>query len=302
MTDQPASLAAALIALQADIPRIRKTARGQHGAYADLEHVTSALLPRIARLGLAFTAWPTLNSNGRFVLAYKLLHISGESETGEYELPTGAQPQQIGSAITYARRYSLLAVTGVAPAGDDDDGRAARQGATRRPRQQRQQQREPLGEPPVREPHELPRNQDGSISRSQATDEELDRAGVMTSDQQKAHSALRNGTDKGHVRGVTHRQTADPDDPWAEPAPTPLRTPRAAKDPSTAIVLHFDRLGVTDRDERLRATKRLAERDEPLTTTKELTAAQGGKVLAKLGQCRDRGALIALLAEEVVDA
>ena len=58
------------------------------------------------------------------MLAYKLLHVSGDHEAGEYPLPTSGTPQAIGSAITYARRYTLVAVTGLAPE-DDDDGAAA---------------------------------------------------------------------------------------------------------------------------------------------------------------------------------
>jgi ERF superfamily len=57
------------------------------------------------------------------VLAYSLVHASGEREDGIYPL-TGGAPQEQGSAITYARRYCLCAVTGVA-ADADDDGQAA---------------------------------------------------------------------------------------------------------------------------------------------------------------------------------
>jgi hypothetical protein len=69
---------------------------------------------------LVFTSW-TQFSGDRFVLAYKLLHVSGESVAGEYPLPTGGTPQALGSAITYGRRYALCAVTGLAPEDDDDD-------------------------------------------------------------------------------------------------------------------------------------------------------------------------------------
>src|SRR4051794_5492215 len=62
-----------------------------------------------------------------FVLRYSLLHIAGHREDGDFPLPDPARfsSQQIGSAITYARRYSLCAVTGIAPGGDDDDGEKA---------------------------------------------------------------------------------------------------------------------------------------------------------------------------------
>lgn len=127
-------LAEALAAVQADIPAIPKTAKatipgkdgrqGYNYDYADLEGVTDAILPLLGKNGLAFTAWPTLD-DGRFVLAYALIHKSGEERTGVYPLPAQGRPQDIGSAITYARRYCLCAVTGAAPGGEDDDGAAA---------------------------------------------------------------------------------------------------------------------------------------------------------------------------------
>jgi hypothetical protein len=61
------------------------------------------------------------------VLAYAVLHESGEERSGEYPLPdpTSARPQDIGSAITYARRYSFCAVTGLVTEEDDDGNLAA---------------------------------------------------------------------------------------------------------------------------------------------------------------------------------
>jgi hypothetical protein len=78
----------------------------------------------------------------RFVLRYTLTHVpSGEFQTGDYPLNL-SDPQKMGSAITYARRYALLAVTGIAAEDEDDDGDAATgrqyaQRAAQRPRQQR---------------------------------------------------------------------------------------------------------------------------------------------------------------------
>jgi hypothetical protein len=53
------------------------------------------------------------------------VHESGEvMECGMLHVPAGKQdPQGYGSALTYARRYSLLAATGLAP--EDDDGNSA---------------------------------------------------------------------------------------------------------------------------------------------------------------------------------
>jgi hypothetical protein len=129
-TDAP-SLAAALAAVQRKLPDVRKAetahVRSDKGnysyRYATLPDITKAVLPLLGENGLAWVTRPTLVDD-RFVLVYELLHVSGEKVSGEYPLPTGGSPQALGSAITYARRYCLCAVTGVA-ADDDDDGAAA---------------------------------------------------------------------------------------------------------------------------------------------------------------------------------
>jgi len=135
MSNQPESLAAALAILQTKLPQIRKseradvqTAKGSYSyTYADLSTVSAQILPLLGQLGLSFLAKPT-HIDGKFVLAYSLLHTSGQRENGEYPLPTQGTPQAIGSAITYGRRYCLCAVTGIAP--DDDDDAAAAQAET----------------------------------------------------------------------------------------------------------------------------------------------------------------------------
>lgn len=147
---QVGELAGALAAVQAELPRIQKDQTAQVRSdkgnysytYADLASVSAQVLPLLGRNGLAFTAWPSINDAGRFVLRYELLHQSGERLAGEYPLPQDAKsPQALGSAITYARRYALCSVTGVSP--DDDDDAAAAEGhqaAARAERQAAQQQ------------------------------------------------------------------------------------------------------------------------------------------------------------------
>lgn len=135
-----ASLAEALAGFQAELPHVdkenRATIRSDKGmsftySYADLADLSPKVLPLLAKHGLSFSAKPTLDDTGRFVLVYTLRHVSGESDGGVYPLGSGT-PQQVGSLITYARRYALLAVTGVAPGGEDDDGQAAEQAANAR--------------------------------------------------------------------------------------------------------------------------------------------------------------------------
>lgn len=123
------SLAQALAQLQIHLPQIKKDQNANTGSYsynyADLAQITRVLMPILGELGLSFIAKPTTKDDGQCVLAYKLMHVSGESEDGEYPLPNSGNAQAMGSAITYARRYCLCAVTGVAPEDDDDDAAAA---------------------------------------------------------------------------------------------------------------------------------------------------------------------------------
>ena len=128
------SLAAALAAFQLELPTLGKgntaNVKSDKGSYtyryADLADVSTLVLPALGKHGLSFSAMPTIDENGRFVLEYTLRWggTASESVTGRYPLPTSGTPQQVGSAITYARRYALCAITGVAP-DEDDDGKAA---------------------------------------------------------------------------------------------------------------------------------------------------------------------------------
>lgn len=126
------NLASALARVQARLPYVHKgkTAKvpgkdGKQGysyTYADLSDIAAILHPVLAAHDLAWTAAPTLLASG-FVLAYQLMHApSGEAIQGHYPLgdPRSMTPQQIGSAITYARRYCLCSVTGIVPDEDDD--------------------------------------------------------------------------------------------------------------------------------------------------------------------------------------
>lgn len=136
MTDT-VSLAEALARVQAQLAPVGKDKKANAGqysyTYADLASVQAAVYPLMAAEGLAWMARPTWDAEGRFVLSYSLMHgPSGEREDGFYPLPdpTRGTPQQAGSAITYARRYCLSSVLGVAT--EDDDGKAASDGAAPR--------------------------------------------------------------------------------------------------------------------------------------------------------------------------
>lgn len=123
------NLAAALVAFQADIPVPRKDSTADTGKfsydYASLDKLTPVIFEKLTAVGIAYSAAPDLTELG-FGLRAQLIHESGESIGGFYPLGSPNNPAQtIGSAITYARRYALLALTGVAPEGTDDDGAKA---------------------------------------------------------------------------------------------------------------------------------------------------------------------------------
>lgn len=138
MSDRTATpvLDAAIVKLQGMLPRVAKTESanitrkdgtpGPKYKYADLADVSEAILSLLSDCGLAFTAKGGFEG-GVFGLVTSLVHECGERDDGFWPLPDPRQtpPQQVGSAITYYRRYSLCAATGVAPDGDDDDATSA---------------------------------------------------------------------------------------------------------------------------------------------------------------------------------
>ena len=124
--EAPKTLGAALAAVQTRIPSLSlgKDAEGQVQSrkykYLTLEKLHEEVIPVLLENGLL---WQTLPSAGK--LAYSLTHMaSGEGIKGYFDLH-GETPQQLGSEISYFRRYSLLCVTGIVPAGEDDDGAKA---------------------------------------------------------------------------------------------------------------------------------------------------------------------------------
>lgn len=104
-----------------------------HAAYADLASCWDACRKPLSDNGLAIVQRPVI-VEGKFRLITMLCHSSGEWISGEYPIepmrqvkdkgwePSG-DPQSMGSAVTYARRYSLSAMVGIA--SEDDDGNAA---------------------------------------------------------------------------------------------------------------------------------------------------------------------------------
>ena len=138
-SEQIDQLAAALAAAQGAFPAVTKnrtaTVPTKTGGtysyrYADLTDLLDAVRPVLSANGLAVVQGGT---GERMVT--RLVHTSGQWIEADGTLPaTQATPQGLGSAITYARRYWLTALLGIA-AEEDDDGAFGTQEA--KPRRRR---------------------------------------------------------------------------------------------------------------------------------------------------------------------
>jgi hypothetical protein len=106
-------------------------ARGGKYKYADLASVMDAVREPLSANGLSVTQAPTMNGDG-FVLVSRLMHTSGQWLEATYPLSANVSSQEMGSAITYGRRYCTLALLGIA-ADEDDDGAQAKTPARSRP-------------------------------------------------------------------------------------------------------------------------------------------------------------------------
>lgn len=130
MTEAPdiqhTTLVAAMIAAQKSFDIVRKNAKNPHfnQKYADLATVIDAVVPGLLANGVLMTQ-PVVRAEDGGLLLRTILHhgASGEQMISEVPLPAPADWQKWGSALTYARRYTLLALVGVAP--EDDDGNQA---------------------------------------------------------------------------------------------------------------------------------------------------------------------------------
>jgi predicted nuclease with TOPRIM domain len=122
------ALAKALAAAQATMENAKKDRQGQVGQqktrYADLAGVIEAIKESLAKNGLSYVQLMHPSDRDEVRVETVLMHESGEWVSGVISIPvTRADAQGYGSALTYARRYSLQAITGIA--SEDDDGNAA---------------------------------------------------------------------------------------------------------------------------------------------------------------------------------
>jgi hypothetical protein len=119
-------IATALVKAQKAFGPALKTATNPHfkSRYADLAACVEAVMDGLNNNGIALVQQLTESETG-VIVETVFIHESGEMlNCGKLHVPAVKHdPQGYGSALTYARRYSLMAACGIAP--EDDDGNAA---------------------------------------------------------------------------------------------------------------------------------------------------------------------------------
>ena len=126
-----AQLSAALVKFQGKMIRVVKEAENPYfkNKYASLSQIIEAVQGPLSECGLAVIQLPASGNQ----LETILLHESGEYISESYEMkPVKQDPQQLGSAITYQRRYALGAILCLNIDEDDDGNKASEPAQTRK--------------------------------------------------------------------------------------------------------------------------------------------------------------------------
>jgi hypothetical protein len=149
-SEQLNELAGALSKAQAMLRGAVKDSTNPHfkSRYADLASCWDACREALAANGLSVVQLPEGNG-GVVEMTTMLLHTSGQwiACTGCFTA-TKADPQGLGSCITYARRYQLCAIVGISP--EDDDGNAASEPVKQQAKPERKPEPKPEPKPPAK--------------------------------------------------------------------------------------------------------------------------------------------------------
>ena len=118
---------------QADFPTIAKTKKAHNSNYAPLDEIVKAMRPVLQKHGFSFRHSVSENTDKSVTVSCILAHQDGHSEAATLTGPSDSSGsknaiQAIGSTVTYLRRYTFEAVTGLVTGGSDDDGNAASDG------------------------------------------------------------------------------------------------------------------------------------------------------------------------------
>ena len=126
-SDTIRAIAPAFAKAQSSVANTVKTATNPHfkNKYVPLDDLIPVVKSALLAEGIAFLQGAEQSEGDVLHLTTRLIHTSGEWIESTLSMkPSKADPQGIGSCITYARRYSLAAMVGVV-SDEDDDANAA---------------------------------------------------------------------------------------------------------------------------------------------------------------------------------
>tara|TARA_R100000700_G_C3151389_1_gene129944 strand:+ start:392 stop:877 length:486 start_codon:yes stop_codon:yes gene_type:complete len=91
--------------------------------YADLHTVIESSLPYLNKYGLSIVQGHDKDQSGTFYVTTTLLHESGQWIKSRLQMPIGGKKdaQAVGATTTYARRFALSAMVGIAQTDDDGE-------------------------------------------------------------------------------------------------------------------------------------------------------------------------------------
>lgn len=128
-----AKIAAALVKAQSEMGNAVKDSKNPFfkSKFADLNSVREACMPALNKHGISVIQ-PTTVIDGKFYVETTLMHESGEFLSGLYEVVAVKQndPQALGAAVSYSRRYGLQSLVNIG-AEDDDSETAMGRGNSR---------------------------------------------------------------------------------------------------------------------------------------------------------------------------
>jgi hypothetical protein len=100
-------------------------------SYADLSDILAAVTPSLSGAELALLGGVENDVQGSVVVTVRLAHISGQWAESHLSIGTWAKMQELGAALTYARRYLTCVMLGIQPGGEDADGQTPERAAPR---------------------------------------------------------------------------------------------------------------------------------------------------------------------------
>lgn len=123
-SDQINEIATALSKTQGELPPVLHNRDNAffHNSYADLHAIMSTIRPTLSKNGLSLSQFTKIGVNGEIVLHTRLRHSSGQwIETRSRIIPEKGDIQSYGRAVSYHRRYGIMALIGITASNDSSD-------------------------------------------------------------------------------------------------------------------------------------------------------------------------------------